>query len=185
MAAFHSELRSLADPPRGACRWIGRRLIDHPDGEEIVVVSLWNEAQEMDREVLVGRERLSESLRVAARAAHTEVYSCRAYGAWKRDQEPCVVRLFRGGVVEGDPDAFDSRAAQTYLANFECNPRCASIAAGVRDGGEVLLATLWTSWDAIVTATGGDLRRVLPIRLPGWAVVGTAVHYEIVAAESR
>ena len=83
-----------------------------------------------------------------------------------------------------DRDRFDSRSAELYLANFEANPSCVAIAGGIR-GTDVMLATLWTDWDAIVTATGGDLSQVLPIQLPGWAVAGSAVHYEVLALQHR
>ncbi len=117
-----AELRALAKPDWGRCRWVGRRLIDDPQGAEIVVVSLWPDRDDMDREVASGQIRLSDSLRRAAEGARTEIYTCRVYGAWQRQVEPCLVRIFRGKVVEGDPDAFDSSAAGRYLANFEGNP---------------------------------------------------------------
>lgn len=181
--ARNSEFRALAVPLSGECRWIGRRLLDYPEGEEIVVVSLRPDVGEPDPEVTAGHVRLGDDLGAATRTA-TETYRCRAHGAWERTRRPAVVRLFRGSVVEGDPDRFDSRSAELYLANFEANASCVAIAAGVR-GKDVMLATLWTDWDAIVTATDGDLRQVLPIRLPGWAVAGGAVHYEVVAVQHR
>jgi hypothetical protein len=182
---LHAELRALADPPWGRCRWIGRRLMDDHQNAEILVVTLWDGSDEMDREVAAGQARLSETLRLAAGKADTEIYTCRAYGAWPRDEEPSLIRIFRGQVVEGDPDAFDAHAASLYLANFAGNSHCVSVAAAVRSSRDVVLATLWTDWDAIVSSTGGDIGQVLPISLPGWAVAGSAVHYEIVAAESR
>ncbi len=182
--ARNSELRALAVPPSGECRWIGRRLLDYSEGEEIVVVSLRPDIAGAGLEDAAGQLRLGDDLGAAARTGATEAYRCRAHGAWDRTRRPSVVRLFRGTVVEGDPDRFDSRSAELYLANFEANPSCVSIAAGVR-GTDVMLATLWTDWDAIVTATDGDLSQVLPIRLPGWVVAGSAVHYEVLAAESR
>jgi hypothetical protein len=159
--------------------------MDDNQGAEILVVTLWDGSEEMDRQIAARQPGLSEALRLAAENSEAALYSCRAYGAWRRDVDPCLIRIFRGRVVEGDPDAFDTRAASLYLTHFQANTHCVSIAAAVRAGREVVLATLWTDWDAIVSSTGGDVGQVLPIRMPGWAVAGRAVHYEIVAAESR
>lgn len=182
-SAIHAELRELGHHRWGSSRWVGRRLSDARRAE-IAIVSLWDDDAEMSREVGLGQQMLSEPMKRAIDGMSTEVYACAAYGAWKRDRDPCVLRIFRGGLIEGDPTEFDAATAAAYVALFESNPSCVAIAGGIRSGG-IALATLWTSWDSIVAATKGELREVLPVYLPGWAVTGTAVHYEIVTAEGE
>ncbi len=113
----------------------------------------------------------------------TGVYEIRAYGAWKRDGKPRLIRILNGSVVEGDPRDFDDAAAKAYVGFFEANRRCVSIVAAIAKDEAVVLASLWTSWDAVVSATAGDLRQLLPIRMPGYAVAGSAVHYEVIATD--
>jgi hypothetical protein len=182
---IHTELRAYADQPYGRCRWVGRRLADEPPAVEMVALWVWDDPAEMDRTMQLRRRSYSEELNRVLVGTRPRVYDCRVYGAWKRDKEPCLIRIFRGTVSEGDPAAFGGPVLANYLAMFEANPSCVSIVAGVREDRDVVLATLWTDWDAIVTATRGDIRQVLPLRLPGWAVEGSALHYEIVAAEFR
>jgi hypothetical protein len=178
----HEELRRLQ--PWGRSRWIGRRMMDDPEGPEIAVVSSWASPEEMEAEVATGQGRFGSDLAAAMASMTAEVYSCRAWGSWPRDEQPLLLRILRGKLVEGDAASFDLEAMMRYLANFERNPRCSGILAGIDRAGTVALVTLWTNWDAIVTATGGDLRQVLPVRLPGWTLGGTAVHYEVVVAET-
>ncbi len=182
-SAVHAELRALAPIPWGRVRWIGRRLIDDPDGAEVCVLSIWDDEHDMDAGVPTGQARFSPDLLAAIQGMRTEVYACRALGTWKREDAPQLMRLFRGELVAGDPNAFVDGTAARYLGNFERNSRCVSIAVGLSKDRQVILATLWTSWDAVVTATGGDLRQILPIQLPPYELVGNAVHYELVAAE--
>lgn len=177
-------LRSLGDQRWGRARWVGRRLLDDPTGMEVVVVSLWDDGPEMEQEVGTGQTRMTRELRAAVETVATDVYTCRAYGAWRRDAPPCLVRIFRGRLTAGDPAHFDARRMAELLRLVEPNPRCASIAVGIDAAGAVVLASLWTTWDAVLGASGRDLRRVLPLRLPGFDIDGAAVHYELVAAES-
>lgn len=183
--SLHEELRHLADPERVRCLWVGRRVGEDPRTTEITVVTLVDGPDGMGDDVAIVPGGFSTALAAAVQSLETEEYSCRAYGAWQRQIEPCLVRLFRGQVVEGDPEAFNSSAAALYLASFESNPRCCSIAAAVRSERDVVIATLWTDWDAIASATEDAVGQVRRIRLPGWGVAGSAVHYELLAAGCR
>ena len=182
-AGVHAELRALAPIPWGRCRWIGRRLLDDPNGAEVCVLSIWDDERDMETGIPEGQARFGPELLAAVQGMRTEVYGCRALGTWHREDAPVLMRLFRGRLTAGEPDEFGDVAAAIYLANFERNPRCVSIAAGLRAEGQVILATLWTSWDAVVSATGGDIRQMLPIQMPPYELVGSAVHYELVAAQ--
>lgn len=156
--------------------------MDDPGGPEVIVVSTWRSAEEMEREVESGQHLFSPELRAAVATMTTRTFEVKAFGSWKRESKPVLIRIFTGTVVEGDPGAFDDAAAATYVSMFESNPRCAGIVAAIGDDGVVVLASLWTNWDAVVTATAGDLRQVLPLRLPGYEVAGNAVHYEVITA---
>jgi hypothetical protein len=182
--SVHEELRGL--PSWGTSRWIGRRMMDDPDGAEIAVVSCWDSEAEMAKQVSAGQGLFGPELAAAAGLAVVEVYHCRAWGNWPRPDQPVLLRIFRGSLAEGSRSAaeFDTAAMHQYVSNFERNPRCAAIVAGIDAAATVVLVTLWTSWDAIVTATGGDLRQVLPVTLPGWSIGGSAVHYELIVAET-
>jgi hypothetical protein len=177
----HAEIRGFDDPRWGRARWVGRRLMDDAAGPEIVSMTLWDTEAAMERAASDAQSLLSPQLRASAAAMQLEIYACRAYGAWKRSAEPMLLRVFRGSVVEGEQVVFDDAAAASYLRNFSDDVSCASAVAGVRNGTEVLLASLWTDWDAVVRATAGDVRQILPFRLPPWAVSGSAAHYEILA----
>ncbi len=108
-----------------------------------------------------------------------EIYACRAFGTWTRDRDAALLRIFRGGLTEGDPDELSDTTATAYVAMFERDYSCCAIAAGIRPGGIVLI-TLWTNWESVVSATGGDLRQVLPVRMKAFAVTGSAVHYKLI-----
>lgn len=175
-------VRRATEPPLGRSVWIGRRLLDDDGAAEVATVSVWDSLSEMERGVGLGEERLTNELRVSVEDRTVELYGCRAFRVWRRDAVPCLLRIFRGALVEGDPDAFDEGAGAEYVGNFERNPSCVSIAAATGGDRRVALATLWTSWDAVAIATHGELSRVLSVRLPRFAVDGSAVHYELVAA---
>lgn len=159
-------------------------MLDEPGGPEIAVVSCWNSPGEMEAEATLGWEDSDPELAAAVGSITPEVYLCRAWGHWPRADQPLLLRVFRGSLVEGNAADFNAAAMAQYVANFERNPRCAAIVAGIDAAARIVLATLWTSWDAIVTATGGDLRQVLPVTLPGWSVGGSAVHYELIASQT-
>ncbi len=178
---MQAELRRLPRLSSARFRWIGRRLMDDPAGAEIAFVTLWDSAAAMERDIPVAERELSSDFVAVTTGRASQLFSCRAFGRWERDAEPCLLRIFRGGLIEGEVAAFDPSAAAEYLANFERNPRCASIVAAVREGGVIVLVTLWTNWDAVVSATGGDMRQVLPVKLAGFEVAGSAIHYEAVS----
>ncbi len=162
-------------------------MMDDPVGPEIAVVSMWDSQAQMEEQIRAGQGRFGPELAAAMDSLKVEVLTCRAWGSWPRAEQPVLLRIFRGilGADSRGPEDFDLAAMSRYVSNFERIPRCTAIVAGIDAAGTVVLVTLWTSWDAIVTATGGDLRQVLPITLPGWSIEGSAVHYELILAETR
>jgi hypothetical protein len=182
-AQVHVELRRVSKG-WGWCRWVGRR-VEGTDRAEIAVVSAWDDQAEMSRAVEARRQQVTERFRAYSDTVHVEVHPWRVYGAWNREMPPAVLRILRGRVVEGDARAFDDEARRQYRSVFEDSPECNAVAAGLDEDGIVVSASLWTSWDAIARATGGYLALVLPYTRPGWAVEGSAVHYELVIADSR
>lgn len=182
---LQSELRRVAESSGPRSRWIGRRLLDDASGTEVAIVSVWESLDEMEQEKLGTHQLLSAELRIAVNGMVTEIYPCPAYGAWKREENPRLLRILRGHLVEGDPASLDAGTATRYLAGFEANPSCSAIAAGLLPTGHAVVATLWTSWDALLTETGGDFAPAQPVFMPGWSLSGTAAHYELVASNRR
>lgn len=94
--------------------------------------------------------------------------------------EPQVLRIFRGAVREGELNAYVDEARAGTIADIEAGHGPHALYLGVDPPTEFVTVSLWDDWDAIESATGGDIRRPVATRHADRLTRGTAQHYEVV-----
>jgi hypothetical protein len=94
--------------------------------------------------------------------------------------EPQVLRIFRGAVRDGELDAYIGEARAGTIADIEAGHGPHALYLAVDPPTTFLTVSLWDDWDAIESATGGDIRRPVATRHADRLTRGTAQHYEVV-----
>jgi heme-degrading monooxygenase HmoA len=91
-----------------------------------------------------------------------------------------VLRLFRGRVRPGELEPYieDSRAGT--IADTEAGRGPNAIYLAPVEADRFVTLSLWRSWDAIETATGGDVHRPIVTKDPRRIVEMDVIHYEVI-----
>jgi hypothetical protein len=94
--------------------------------------------------------------------------------------EPQVLRIFRGVVRDGELNAYVDEARAGTIADIESGHGPHALYLAVDPPASFVTVSLWGDWQAIESATGGDIRRPIATRHADRLSRGTAQHYEVV-----
>ena len=95
-------------------------------------------------------------------------------------EEPRILRLFRGQTLPGDLDSYVEAARDGTYEDVMAEHGPAALFLAIRRPDEFVTLSVWTAWDNIAAATGGNLRQPIATRHAHRLARGTAEHYEIV-----
>jgi heme-degrading monooxygenase HmoA len=159
---------------------VGRRGSD-ADAER-VIVSVWDTDGSMAAwaggpfNEIVAEQALIPTIEVRA----LEVLPLAVALGLVQPTEPQVLRIFRGAVRDGELNAYVDEARAGTIADIEAGHGPHALYLGVVPPTEFVTVSLWDDWDAIESATGGDVRRPVATRHADRLTRGTAQHYEVV-----
>jgi hypothetical protein len=91
-----------------------------------------------------------------------------------------VLRLFRGSVRPGELETYIEESHAGTIADTEAGRGPNSIYLAPVGADRFVTLSLWPSWDAIETATGGDVHRPIVTKDPRRIVDMAVVHYEVI-----
>jgi heme-degrading monooxygenase HmoA len=91
-----------------------------------------------------------------------------------------VLRLFRGRVRPGELEPYIEESLAGTIADTAAGSGPNAIYLAPAGGDRFVTLSLWRSWDAIETATGGDVHRPIVTRDPRRIVEMDVVHYEVI-----
>lgn len=97
---------------------------------------------------------------------------------------PTILRLFRGGVRPGELDPYVDEAHAGTLADSDAGRGPKAIYLAPVPPDRFITMSLWPSWEALQTATGGDVHRPIVTRDPRRIVDMDVIHYEVIPEES-
>jgi heme-degrading monooxygenase HmoA len=156
------------------------------DGER-VIASIWESRDEMAAELgessVLGRfhpERLEELT-----SSRLDILPISVTARFERRAAPAILRVFRGEVHDGELDAYVEEARSGTLADGRTNDGLVALYLGTEAPTRFITVSAWTTWEAIETATGGNIRRPVATRNAVRIASGTATHYEILPATTR
>jgi hypothetical protein len=94
---------------------------------------------------------------------------------------PRILRAFRGRARAGERAAYIEEARNGTLADIDAGggPLALHLAIGP-DDDDFLTVSVWESWSALETATGGDVQRPVATRHPERIERWDASHFEII-----
>jgi len=161
---------------------VGRRSDDQ--GEDRVVASIWRDRDAMVAGVGATLEAPSfHPERLVDTADRTiEVLDLDVILTFDRPEPATLLRVFRGAVRSGELGAYiNGVRAGTEADAADGEGPCALYLAP--DPPErFVTVSLWSSWQAIERATGGDIHRPLTTKDSSRLVEMDIAHYEVVGA---
>jgi hypothetical protein len=157
----------------------GRRQPE--EGGERVIVSVWSSFEAMAEGLDEGRSADPGEL---AHIPNAEVVTVRALPLavaleFDRSATPAILRVFSGETRPGLLGEYiDQARAGTYADAMAAHGPTA-LYLGIDAPDRFVTVSLWTEWDRIATATGGNVRNPVAARHHQLLAGGTAVHFEI------
>jgi heme-degrading monooxygenase HmoA len=91
-----------------------------------------------------------------------------------------VLRFFRGRVRRGELEPYIEESLAGTIADTEAGRGPNAIYLAPAGSDRFVTLSLWRSWDAIETATGGDVHRPIVTKDPRRIVEMDVVHYEVI-----
>lgn len=94
---------------------------------------------------------------------------------------PRILRTLRGQARRGEREAYIEEARNGTIADIDAGggPLALHLATGPGDD-DFLTMSVWESWSALETATGGDVRRPVATRHPERIERWDASHFEVI-----
>ena len=92
-----------------------------------------------------------------------------------------VLRLFRGHVRPGELEPYIEESRAGTIADTEAGRGPNAIYLARVEADRFVTLSLWRNWDAIETATGGDVHRPIVTKDPRRIIEMDVVHYEVIA----
>ena len=94
---------------------------------------------------------------------------------------PRILRAFRGRARPGEREAYIEEARNGTIADIDAGGGPLALHLGVGPGDDdFLTVSVWESWSALETATGGDVERPVSTRHPERIERWDASHFEII-----
>lgn len=94
-------------------------------------------------------------------------------------EEPRILRVFRGQIGPGGLEYIVQAARDGTYENVVAQHGPAAMFLGVQQPDRFLSVSVWTAWDNIEAATGGNLREPIGTRHLQNLAAGSVEHYEI------
>jgi len=94
-----------------------------------------------------------------------------------------ILRLFHGGVRPGELSAYVEEARAGTIADDEAGRGPNAIYLAPIEPDRFVTMSLWPSWDAVQTATGGDVHRPIVTKDPRRITDMDVIHYEVIPGE--
>jgi heme-degrading monooxygenase HmoA len=159
---------------------------DGANGERILA-TIWESRAAMTAEIgeesVIGRfhpERLEE-----LSSSRLDILPVEVAVTFDRAEQPSILRVFRGEVQPGRLDEYAEEARTGTIADGETNEGLVALYLAAERPSRFLTVSAWTTWSAIETATGGNVRSPIATRNARLIATGAPTHYEIVPATSR
>jgi heme-degrading monooxygenase HmoA len=158
----------------------GRR--DRDQGDDRIVATVWEDRDAMI--VAVGEtvetspfhpERLGDTTE-----RQLDVLEIRIDLPFATDQPPALLRMFRGEVKPGELESYIAEARAGTLADAEAGRGPVTLYLAADPPDRFVTVSLWPSWEAIATATGGDIHRPTITKDSSRLVTTEVAHYELV-----
>ena len=119
------------------------------------------------------------------RPACSRSTSSRSGSASSCRRHATILRLFRGGVRPGELDGLRRGGpGSARIADDEVGRGPNAIYLAPVEPDRFITMSLWPSWDAVQTATGGDVHRPIVTKDPRRIVDMDVVHYEVIPADA-
>ncbi len=150
------------------------------DNGERVVASIWD----IDEELGDGPRALAE-LYDFERSDHIvqvklEVFPLVLLLPFDLAGEASILRVFRGQAQPGELGIYIDEARDGTYADVAARHGPAALFLGIAEPDGFITVSVWTGWENIEAATGGNLRQPMATRHAERLVSGVATHYEIV-----
>lgn len=147
-----------------------------------VVASVW---QDRDAMVRVMGESLSTSTFHPEHMSETtdqvlEVHELAFAIRFAPPSAATVLRLFRGSVRPGELGPYIEESRAGTIADTEAGRGPNAIYLAPAGTDQFVTLSLWPSWDAIETATGGDVHRPIVTKDARRIVEMAVIHYEVI-----
>ena len=156
------------------------------DGER-VIASIWESrgamAAELGESSVLGRfhpERLEELT-----SSRLDILPIAVAVRYEREAAPAILRAYRGEIREGELDLYVEEARRGTIADGETNPGLIALYLGTERPSRFITVSVWGGWEAIETATGGNIRHPVATRNAVRIASGTVTHYEVLPATAR
>jgi hypothetical protein len=94
--------------------------------------------------------------------------------------EPRILRVFRGQTRPGELEAYIQAARDGSYEDVLTQHGPAGLFLGAQPPDRFVSVSVWTAWENIEAATGGNVREPIAIKHSQPLVKANAVHYEIV-----
>lgn len=94
--------------------------------------------------------------------------------------DPRILRVFRGQTRPGELERYVDAAREGTFQDVSEQHGPAALFLAVAPPDRFVTVSVWTAWDHIEAATGGNLRQPIATRNTEWLLAGSALHYEIV-----
>jgi len=174
--ALSGPLRAL---PGVRAVFAGRR--EPEEGGERVIVSVWPSLEAMADALDDGRHRDAAELPLIAdaRLAELRVMPLALAVEFERSEPSSILRVFSGQTRPGELAPYVEDARSGTYADVMAAHGPAALYLGIEPPDRFLTVSLWTSWDRIQAATGGNVRQPVATRHAHRLAGGSAIHYEI------
>lgn len=94
--------------------------------------------------------------------------------------EARIMRVFRGQSKSGQSAAYLDAVRDGTLADIAAGRGPLALFLGMIDDARFVTASIWTDWQHIEAATGGNIRQPIATRHSDLLIEGAADHFEIV-----
>ena len=169
----------LLQLPGIRCAFAARRRTDA--GAERIVATIWamqptEDAQQQEATLV------DQSLGERAAAVRRETVPLAIVIDPRRGVAPSILRLFRGDCREGELESYFEEVRGGAYADATSNDGMVGLYLGAVDGARFLTLSVWSGWDALAAATGGDIHQPFVTRNPTRIVSSEVAHYEVIAS---
>jgi hypothetical protein len=149
------------------------------DNGERIVVSVWESEDEGpaagDLSDILEWERSDAIARVTV-----EVFPLILSLPFELRDEARILRVFRGQARPGELDLYIAESRDGTYDDVAAEHGPAALFLGLAEPDGFITASVWTAWENIAAATGGNLRTPIATRHAERLLSGDATHYEIV-----
>jgi hypothetical protein len=175
-----SILPALCSRPGIADAWVARHGEATADR---ILVAVWaSPPTAADEVATIMRFMPPESVLVSTRH---DLLPIEVAARFDRVDRPAVLRLFRGIVQPGQLAAYIEEARSGMLADAAVNAGLHAFYLARAGGDEFVTVSLWSDWDAIERATGGNVRDPFATRNSDRLATFQVDHFEVVPDTPR